>query len=264
MSTAGKKFSVVIPAGKRPGVDPVAEAAGTPLKALAEIAGAPMITRVVRAVCASHFVGELVIAADQAMPDFSEIKGLAEAFGDIPVTRVETAATISQSVQHAIAATNRQNPAFITTCDHALLTTEIVDDFLGKATNRGVCVGFVSRATIERAYPEMKRTYLPFSDVAVSGANLFALVGDEALAAIRFWETVEANRKSPLKIIAAFGPANLIAFKLGLLSLEGAFKRAGQIIGCEASPILLNDPHAAIDVDKVSDLETVEKILATR
>jgi len=53
-------------------------------------------------------------------------------------------------------------------------------------------------------------------------------------------------------------------YLFGRLSLSGAFEYGSRKIGITAKPILIPIAEAAIDVDKPSDLELVERILAAR
>ena len=50
----------------------------------------------------------------------------------------------------------------------------------------------------------------------------------------------------------------------GTLDLETAFAGGGARLGVSASPILMPMAEAAIDVDKPSDLELVQKIIRAR
>jgi hypothetical protein len=84
------------------------------------------------------------------------------------------------------------------------------------------------------------------------------------MAAVRFWRRVEADRKKPWRIARAFGLGSLLAYGLGLLTLEAAMRRVSRVLGCEARAVALPFAEAAIDVDKPADLALVETILARR
>lgn len=255
-------YTAIVVAGDRPGVNPVAEARGQTSKALAEINGRAMIEWVLDALSNSSSVARIVLVTADALGPVDAIPGVAAAKTRVPVERVRAASTISASVAGAIASREGDERFLIATADHPLLTPEIIDQFVSSARERpGVCVGFVARETIEAAYPGMRRTYLKFRGSEVSGANLFAINDPTGLAAIRFWERVEAYRKTPWRLVAAFGPVNLIGFVFRLYSIDAAFRRAGRVLQCPAHAIILPYANAAIDVDKLSDLETVEKIL---
>jgi len=127
-----------------------------------------------------------------------------------------------------------------------------------------ICVGLATEKTIQSEHPETMRTYLRFSDEAVSGCNLFYIANENGLKAIEFWRSVQHLRKNPLKLAKKVGV--LIGFKyaLGRLSLKAAFDYAAARIGITAAPVLLPFAEAAIDVDKPSDLVLVEDILSQR
>ena len=159
-----------------------------------------------------------------------------------------------------------QYPCLITTCDHALLTSEIVESFIDGAQKAGtdICVGFATETVIQAEYPETKRTYLRFSDEAVSGCNLFYIANENGAKAIAFWQSVQHLRKNPIKLARKVGVSVGLKYAAGRLSLMGAFEYAADRIGITAAPVLLPFAEAAIDVDKPSDLDLVESILQTR
>jgi len=57
-------------------------------------------------------------------------------------------------------------PCLVTTCDHPLLTRDMLDIFVSGAQTSGAdfCVGFAEKSIIQPAYPDVKRTYWNFSD----------------------------------------------------------------------------------------------------
>lgn len=154
----------------------------------------------------------------------------------------------------------------VTTCDHALLTADIVQSFIEGAQKAGtdICVGFATETVIQAEFPETKRTYLRFSDEAVSGCNLFYIANEEGAKAIAFWQSVQHLRKNPFKLARKVGVGIGLKYAIGRLSLLGAFDYAAKRIGITAAPVLLPFAEAAIDVDKPADLELVEAILQTR
>lgn len=258
-------YTAIVITGKRPGVNPVAAARGHVYKALVETNGRAMIAWVLDALSKSPSVSRIVLVTEEALGPLDDIPGVAEVKSRIPVERVCAAPTISASVAAAIAMRKNDSRFLIATADHPLLTPEIVTQFISSARAKpGACVAVVCRKTIEAAYPHMQRTYLKFQDMEVSGANLFAINDRSGLKAVRFWEKTEANRKSPWRLAAAFGPVNLLGFVFKLFSIDAAFLRAGKVFQCPAHAIVLPFANAAIDVDKLSDLETVEKILTAR
>ena len=259
-----ERYSAIILAGKRPGVDPVAAAHGEIYKAMVPVCGAPMLTHVAAALCRSDRISDIIIVAGEGLSDVRQIDGLLDACNGKPVTECGAKETLSESVLGAIASRPDSERFLVTTSDHPLLTPAMVDDFLDAAdAEQGIAIAFVERQTIERRHPGMQRTYLPFRGAKISGANLFAFNGKQGLHAIEFFRHIERNRKSPLKMVSTFGLVNLIGFLLRAFTPEQAFQRVSKLLKCTVRPVLLGHANAAVDVDKVSDLETVNTIFAS-
>jgi hypothetical protein len=157
-------------------------------------------------------------------------------------------------------------PVLVTTADHALLDDAMLNAFFAASatTDADLSFALVPRATIQARFPEARRTYLSFRDEAYSGANLFLFRTPAARKAALFWRRVESQRKRPWRIARAFGITNLILFLSRRLDLESALERASRVIGAKVVPIPLAIAEAAVDVDKLEDLELVRRILAER
>ena len=242
--------AVLILAGQRAGVvDPLCEAAGVSHKAEILVSGVKMLDRVIEALLNAGFLKHIYISG------YSGSNLIETPSGEGPADSVKL------GLEHIA-----EYPCLVTTCDHALLTPEMVTTFMAEAEKAGadICVGLATEDVIRPAYPETKRTYLKFSDVSVSGCNLFYIANANGLKAITFWQDVQHLRKSPFKLARKVGLGVGIKYALGRLSLGGAFDYAAKRIGISAAPILLPFAEAAIDVDKPSDLELVESIIDVR
>lgn len=167
------------------------------------------------------------------------------------------------SVLNALADGSLSFPALITTCDHALLTSEIVSWFVESAMDMDadLCVGLATRETIEADYPDVSRTFLKLGGREYSACNLFLLKTPTSLNALRFWEKAEADRKRPWRIARRFGISAALKIWSGRVDLEEAFALASERLSLTAKPVLLPFASAAIDVDKPADLALVTEIL---
>lgn len=257
------KFTALVLAGQRGGQDPLAQAAGVSHKCLVSVAGVPMLRRVVAALATSPSIGPIAVSiehpallADWQVPDRPDGQLMA----------LTSAGTPSESVLSAAGALGDPYPLLITTADHPLLSPTIVEAFCAAARRPDidVAVGLTSREVIVEAYPNNRRTYIKFRDSGYSGANLFAIVSEEGLEAVRFWRRVERERKRPWRMVRAFGWGNLLTYFLRRLTLDQAMVRASRVLGLRAAAVALPFAEAAIDVDKPADLELVEQILAQR
>ena len=242
--------SVLILAGQREGVvDPLCAAAGVDRKAVIPINGTPMIDYVLAALS----------AADIQKP--FHVSGF-DADYDARLTQSPSAHGPAGSAYAAL--TNGISfPCLVTTCDHPLLSQDMLHIFISGAQQSGAdfCVGFAEKSVIQPAYPDVKRTYWNFSDIPVSGCNLFYIANEKGLAVIEFWKQAQHLRKQPIKLARTIAWGLLFKYVLGRLTLTEAFEYVSKRLNITAAPILIPIAEAAIDVDKPSDKELVERIL---
>ncbi len=205
----------------------------------------------------------LSMDAPQLLDDIPSIAQLLEC-GDVHL--IPVAASPSRSVLVGIDAITEGEALLVTTADHALLDHAMLDHFLAAATasDADVALALVGSRILQARFPESKRTYLPFRGERYSGANLFAFLTPRARLAAEFWQRAEGFRKTPWKLASTFGPVTLLLFLARRLDLHAAFRRFSRVIGAEVRAIEMPMAEAAVDVDKLSDLELVRQILSTR
>lgn len=246
-------------AGRRAGSDDLAEATGHSHRALLDVHGVPMLTRVVRALRASPSVGRIAISIDDpdCLDELDEI-------GDLE--RHRSLASPSASLSDFLDGFPQNEALLVVTADHALLTPEMVEHFVrqSSASDADVLVALVESNLLQTHYPETTRTYLRFGNEAFSGANLFAFRTPEARRAADFWIRAERFRKRPWRLVASFGPLSLLLFALHRLDLDAALARASRAMGARVAAVRMPFAEAAIDVDRASDLALVEDILSHR
>lgn len=266
MSDAGgagvvRPFTAIILAADRETVNPVAAAAGVACKALAEVAGTPMVVRVMAALAASGEVERMVLCG----PSRAIVEGsqpLAEALARHGAGWLEHQATPSLSAHHALASLPEQAPVLLTTADHALLSARVVTDFCRQARSRGgdVAVAVARRQTVLAAYPGTRRTAYRFRDGSYCSCNLFAFLTPASRQVPQFWRRVEAQRKHPLRVIRILGWTTVLRYLLGRLTLDKALGLLSARLGCTAGAVVLPYAEAAIDVDTVADWQDAGRI----
>lgn len=255
-------WTALLLAGQRPGVDPLAAHFGATWKALVPVRGEPMLSRVARSLLETSKIDRIVILA-QTPAALTAHPGCAWLAREPRIDFASSAASISQSVGAAIG-TAASWPVLVTTADHALLTPAMIDEFLGGVGDADLAVAMVERANLLGRYPGNRRTWLKFRGGAYSGANLFALTGERARAALDLWAGVEQDRKKGWKLVAAFGPMLLVRALTRTITLQAGLAAAGRRLGLTARAVVLSQPEAAIDVDKPADHELAESILSAR
>ena len=252
------RWTAIVLAGSRPGADPFAAAHGTDLKALIPVGGDPMVARPVRALLGAPEIDLVRVLAQQ--PD-----RIAAALPADPRLSIEASGeTIASTLDAILRDPATSFPLLVTTADHALLDQEMISDFCGKAERADVAVGLVEQRPLMARLPQTKRTWLRFRGGAYSGANLFAFGSANAAKAVALWRSVEQDRKKGWRVIAALGPTVLLGAALRLRTLDQIFAAVGRRLGLDIRKVEMENPLAAVDVDKPADHELVTAILEGR
>ena len=251
-------YSAIVLAGSRPGHDALAQSFGTDLKALIPVAGEPMVRRPVRALLQSRMVGKVVVLSQA--PD----RIGAELPDDPRVESRQSKGTIAETLLELLDDREAAWPVLVTTADHALLDTAMVDQFCAAAEGADLAIGVVERGPLLRRLPDTTRTWLRFRGGAYTGANLFALRSTAVRPAIELWRSVEQDRKKAWRILSLLGPGVMLTVALRLVSLAEVLSRLSVRMGLTVEAVELSNPLAGVDVDKREDHALAEAILDGR
>lgn len=256
-------ITAILLAGSRPTPDPLAVAAGVAIKPLAPVAGEPMINHPARALLAHPAVGQVVILTQSSAP-FAADPATAWLTTHPQVRFEQSGAGIASSLLALLERGDVPFPILLTTADHVLLDSAMLDQFTQEAAGADIAVAMVERRILLARYPGSRRTWLKFRDGWWSGANIFWFGSDRARSIIALWREVEQDRKKGWKIVSAFGPVALIGTLLRLLTLRGGIARIGRRFGLTARLVAMEKAEACIDADKPDDVVLIERIVAAR
>lgn len=263
--STGTGVVAIVLAGDRTAGDPVAVEAGVSCKAIVEIAGKPMVTRVLDALLASSRV-ESVVLCGPPRSAIAECPVLSEYLELDQVQWLENLDSPSKSVEACLAKVPANSRVLLTTADHALLETEVVEYFLSQslASVADATVALVEYKTIQSSLPQVKRTVIRFNSGGVCGCNLFTFLNNNGRQLVPFWRNVEQQRKRPWRMISGLlGPGGVVKYLMNRLTLDAALARVSKKLGITISPVILPYPRAGVDVDTPQDRELVENLLNT-
>ena len=262
MSELNQLFTAIILAGVRSTGDPVAEAAGVPCKALIPVGGRPMVLRVLDALRAAQQIGAIMLCglSEKSIELQPELKTrIAE--GSLKCLAGQS--TPSLSTYHALKSAPDGLPVLVTTADHALLTSQIVDFFCGEARRMGcdLAVGLTPYKAVISAFPETKRTAMKFKDGAYCGCNLYGFLDPRSYRAAQFWRQVEQERKKPLRMMRIMGWWTVARYLMGKISLDEGLKKISHKLEIRVRAVMLPFPQAAVDVDTTDDWHFVQSLV---
>jgi molybdopterin-guanine dinucleotide biosynthesis protein A len=250
--------TAIVLAGSRPGSDPLAAAFGTDLKALVPIGGKPMVRWPVETLLACERFIEVRVLAQ-------EPERIADALPAHPKLIVEpSAASIAATLEKLCFDPSVTWPLFVTTADHVLLNSDMVDELCDLGEPADIAISMVERDSLMARLPNSRRSWVRFRAGSYSGANMFLLSGRKVLPALEMWRAVEQDRKKAWALLRVLGPVNFLAAALRLRTVHQTLDRIGRRVGAKVEAVDLSDPLAAVDVDKLQDHGLVEALLAER
>ena len=260
-------YNAVVLAASRGNLDPLAQAGGVSHKCFIDIAGRPMLSRVVEAVMASPRVARTIVAIEPA--SMEEAKAiLAPLPRSESIHYVASAETIGSSV--AAVASEELLPLIITTGDNALHTAEMVtffcdalDGFVSDGAADGA-IGLTPAEAVLARYPEGNRAFHRFRDGAFSSCNLYAILNRRGLDGARVFNSGGQFGKKPRRLIGAFGLFAFLLYKSRLFTLETVLKALSRTVGVRTAPILMPFAEGPIDVDRQVDWDLANRIVRER
>lgn len=260
---ADRRYTALVLAASRGNLDPLAQAGGVSHKCFIDIAGQPMLRRVVEAVLQCGRVGRTVVAIEPAVIDEARAL-LAGLPGAEEIEYVASRDNIGTSVS-AIAAPERL-PLVITTGDNALHTAEMVRYFCDSLDDLDAdgALGLTPAHYILEKYPEGNRAFHRFRDGAFSSCNIYALLTPRSLAGPRIFNSGGQFGKKPKRLIGAFGLIAFLLYKSRMVKLSTFLGFVSRTLRMRAAPVLMPFAEGPIDVDRMQDWELANRIVAAR
>ena len=260
--------TILILAGKRDGtLDPLAQRAGVSHKCRVPIKGKPLLQWVIEAV-APAFPNSRVLISIHDPEVIADLPGVLDLKAAGRLMLCTAQAGIVESVEAAIALAGGDSafPLMITTADNVLAEPDYLRGVHEAAlTSKGdAVVVLATRESIRAAHPDGQRKFYEFSDVAISNCNVFWLRNSAALAATEAFRQGGQFAKNRARIAKAFGIWNLIRFRLGWSSLDGAFRAISRRFGVRVVAHITPDGAFAIDVDNERTFGVAELLLKAR
>lgn len=263
----GRKLSVLLLAGQREGrVDPLAQATGVELKALAPVAGKPMLLHALETLARTPSVARIVVSINAG----SGIERLPDVAALVREGRLEIRDARPNLVDSVFAGlADLAFPVLITTTDNVLLTPETVVEIDEAARARGadVAVALARREDVLKAHAQGQRRFYRFGCGYYSNCNSYWIGSASALGPAELFRTGGQFVKHPGRVIGALGVAGLfelVRFRFGIGTLEQGCARLSRRFRLNIRPVVVSDGATAIDVDAERSLKVAEEVIARR
>jgi len=226
-------------------------------RALLRVRGRLLLDYLFAALQASPSIrASTVVAPEEALAELSALPGTLTPAGDSLVENMQRGA-------RALAALQPTHLLFITG-DIPLVTPEGIEGYLAASLQSGAALTYpiIPRAVCEQGFPGAKRTFVRIREGVFTGGN--AIFTTESLLTDKqaLIQSLYIARKQPLKLARILGLATVLRMLTGTLSLPYLERVATRILGAPAAAVITPYAEIGFDVDKISDLEAVERALA--
>jgi hypothetical protein len=257
------RYTALVLAASRGNLDPLAQTGGVSHKCFIDIAGQPMLRRVVGAVLGSGRAHRTIVAIEEE--SIAEARAiLAGITGAEAITYVPSRDNIGSSVA-AVASTDML-PLVITTGDNALHTAEMFAFFCDAldGLTEDAALGITPASYVLEKYPEGDRAFHRFRDGAFSSCNLYAILTPEGIEGAQVFKSGGQFGKKPKRLIAAFGLFAFLLYRSRLFTLRTVLRTLSRGIGVRTAPVLMPFAEGPIDVDRPVDWDLANRIVAAR
>jgi CTP:molybdopterin cytidylyltransferase MocA len=253
----------IILAAQRTGVvNALASEFGLEHKFMVPICGKPLLAHVLDVLAARDDVGRVRVSVETAAHPAVGQLALPYVERGMRVEPVASLAGIADSV--VAAAAGLDGPIIVTTADNVLLAHSAIDAVLAALADADVAFALASESAVSAAHPEGQKRYYRFRDGGYANCNLYAFAGPHAFAATAAFREGGQFMNNPRRLINAFGLFNILLFRTGLVTVEGAMRRASKRLGVRLRAVPMDDGAQAIDVDNRRTYEIAGPLLAER
>lgn len=227
-------------------------------KALLDIAGRPMIQWVLDALCEAKTVDNIIVVG------LSEKTGLKCAK---PVYYVSNQGKMLDNfragVQKSLELGKKSKHVLFVSADIPAITGEMVDWVVNTAmeTDDDIYYNVIERETMEKRFPDSKRTWTKLKDMEVCGGDMNVARSSLVLSESEndLWQKISDARKSPAKQAALIGFNTLFLLLFRRLTLEMAVEKITKRLNVTGRAIVCPYAEVGMDVDKPHQLEIMRK-----
>ena len=255
-----------------------------PNKAFVPIAGVPLVQRTIAALRSSPHVGRIIIVAPRdpaarralatavtaaAADDADDAdggdngNGIGNGKGNGNEIR-DAGDTMTESLQSGLRDLPPDELVLVFASDLPVLSRAALEDFIARvrAHDADLVYACVERATHTARFPDVPHTWARLADGTYCGGGGIALRPRVLPRLARLLGRLGRARKNPLRLAAIFGPAVLVRYALGRLTVAAAERRASVLLGAPVRAAICAYPEIAINVDRPSDVPLAESLVA--
>jgi GTP:adenosylcobinamide-phosphate guanylyltransferase len=224
-------------------------------KAFYKIKGKCMIEYVVEPLRKSSYIERIAVVGPK--------DELEPVIGDAVDIIIEGTNSIVSNIFLALEYFPGQKEILVVTSDIPMITRDAIEDFIARSRLKKVdlCYPIVDKKVNDSRFPGVRRTYARLWEGRFTGGNVFYFNPAVKDKCKDFVEKMLEYRKSPAKMAGVLGFWFLLRLALGILTINAIQKKCESLLGIRGAAIISPYPEVGNDVDRLSDLEFIEKYM---
>jgi hypothetical protein len=216
--------------------------AGTAIKAMVQVGGRTLLSRVLEALKSSGSIDRVALIAPDELRNSPEA-ARADHFITAHASGIEN---ILEGLEYY----RDDDCVVLCSSDLPFISASAVNDFLGRCPeDTAVCYPVFEKMEID---PEIRNgipSFIRLKDGYFTGGSMFRLKVSLCLERISQIGKSFNARKSPLAMARLLGPLILLKFLCGQCSLEDVIRKADEIMGARCTLVRNCDPAITVDID---------------
>jgi GTP:adenosylcobinamide-phosphate guanylyltransferase len=236
--------------------EPLYPMIGSGKKAMLEIHGKPMVQWVLDAISASQRIHRVVVVGlppDTPLISRQPLKLIDDQGDAVENTRAAVAYLLKDS--------DVQEKVLLVSADIPAISTEMLDWMVDRVeeSDHDLYYNVISRAVMEKRYPESKRTYIHLKDGEYCGGDASAIRKLLATNTHPLFKRLMAARKNPVRQAGLIGVDTMLLLLLKQLTLKDAVRRISGRLHIHGRAVDCPYAELGMDVDKPFQYEIMRR-----
>jgi molybdopterin-guanine dinucleotide biosynthesis protein A len=246
--------ALVLAGGGKP--EPLIEQEGVSNKAFIVVQGRPLLAYILRALQEAPSVDRIIVIGPES--NLESLRQDGYIFEIMPEK-----GGILDNVAAGFEIVEQNRLCLVVTADIPLLNAEVIEEFIKLCApyDYDFYYPILSRETCLLHFPETERTYVRLKEGHVTGGNIGFVSPSWFLENRGRLELFISYRKKPLKLLRILPPLFIIKYLLKTLSLSDLEHSISRLLHFKARAVPCECVEIGVDVDKISDLELIRKVL---
>jgi len=238
----------------------LAEFSSEAYEALVEINGISLLEYVLRGVLESQCIDQIAVVSPVntcSVPKISNLKLRDN------VKWVKCGESLVENLMLGIEALPKNKKIITFTSDIPFITGKIIDQWIKEceAVPAEAYYPIIPKEVSETSFPGCKRTYFNLKEGSFTGGNIFVFSHDLVKNNENKITKIFNMRKNPIEIASMLGPAMVLKFIAGKLSIDDIEKKVKEVFNISGKAMICRYAEIGMDVDKKEDLLIAQQLL---